>query len=61
MEGHDMMNEQHGTVQRTSTQYTPARGILMFKDHVAAMKNGSKLLGGEREVGQTKEHSTESE
>lgn len=55
------MNEQQGTVQRTSTAHTTARGIMMFKDHVAAMKSGSKLLGGEREVGQTEEHSTESE
>ena len=55
------MNEQNGTVQRTSTPHNPARGISMFKDHVAAMRNGSKLLGGEREVGKPEEHSTESE
>ena len=55
------MNEQHGTVQRQVTPKTPSRGILMFKDHVAAMRSGSKLLGGEREVGQAKEHGPGSE
>lgn len=44
------MNEQNGTVQKQSTSGAPARGILMFKDHIAAMKVGSKLLGGERPV-----------
>lgn len=44
------MDEQYGTVQKQSTSDIPARGILLFKDHIAAMKGGSKLLGGEREV-----------
>ena len=55
------MNEQHGTVQGQSTSTNLERGILMFKDHVAAMRSGSKLLGGEREVGKAGEHSQESE
>ena len=55
------MEEQVGTVQSEDTSSETRRGIMMFKDHVAAMKSGSKLLGGEREVGQTEEHSTESE
>ena len=55
------MNEQHGTVQGRNTPDTSERGILMFKDHIAAMKSGSKLLGGERDVGKGEEHSTKSE
>lgn len=55
------MNEQHGAVQWTSTQTTFERGILMFKDHVAAMKGGPKLLGGEGEVTKAEEHSVEGE
>ena len=55
------MEEQVGTVHSENTSTEPRRGILMFKDHVAAMKSGSKLLGGEREDGNTKGHSQKSE
>ena len=43
------MNEQHNTRMKGSQPYASAQGFQMFKDHIAAMKRGSKLLGGERE------------
>ena len=55
------MNEQHGTVFETGAASTAERGFLMFKNHVAAMKSGSKLLRGERETGKAEEQSQESE
>ena len=61
-EGHDVMEEQHGTVQDQTNATGPKRGIWMFKDHVASMRSGSRLLGGEREnAGKDTGHSQESE
>ena len=56
------MGEHDGTVQMQSTPPDLKRGIWMFKDHVATMKSGSRLLGGEeQEVGEAEEHGRESE
>ena len=43
------MNEQHDVRQTGDQVHTIPQGLQMFKDHIAAMKQGSKLLGGERE------------
>ena len=43
------MNEQHDARPEGSQLHTIPQGFQMFKDHIAAMKQGSKLLGGERE------------
>ncbi len=56
------MEERNGTVQKQVTSPGPKRGIRMFKDHVASMKSGSRLLGGERDTtGNDEGHSPQSE
>lgn len=47
------MNEQHDTRPEGSQLHTVPQGFQMFKDHIAAMKQGSRLLGGGQEkIGQ---------
>ena len=46
-----LMNEQQ-VEQGKGTPHIPERGIMMFKDHIAAMKSGSWRLGGDRESAQ---------
>lgn len=56
------MEQQQGTVRGQTTPVDPKRGIWMFKDHVASMRSGSKLLGGERDdEGEDEGHSAEDE
>ena len=43
------MNEQQDAHLAGSQLHTVPQGVQMFKDHIAAMKHGSKLLGGDRE------------
>ena len=43
------MREQRETYVDGSQAQAVPQGFQMFKDHIAAMKRGSKLLGGERE------------
>ena len=48
-ERHDRMSEQHDTRQEGGQIHSAPQGLQMFKNHIAAMKRGSWLLGGERE------------
>ena len=43
------MNGQHDTHPDGDSLHTAPQGFEMFKNHIAAMRNGSWLLGGERE------------
>ena len=43
------MNGQHDTRPEGSQSAAAPQGFQMFKEHIAAMKRGSRLLGGERE------------
>ena len=49
-ERHDRMNEQHDANVSRDQIHTASQGLRMFKEHVAAMKRGPRLLGGERET-----------
>lgn len=49
-----MMSDQQ-MEQGTATTYTAERGILMFKDHIAAMKKGSWRLGGDKQSGESED------
>ena len=44
------MNEQHDANVSRDQVHTASQGLRMFKEHVAAMKRGPRLLGGERET-----------
>lgn len=56
------MKERCDAVDKQITPDDPKRGILMFKDHVASMRSGPRLLGGERDdAGKDLGHSLKSE